>query len=72
MKIYAILMLFVRSFDQFPLFSVKIFSSARCHLSGQVTEASLGQSDTLVALFFFCVLFWSARPVCHLAGHRHI
>ena len=53
--LYAILMLFARSFDQFTLFSVKIFSSARYHLSGQVTEASLGQSDSLVALYPFFV-----------------
>ena len=55
--LYAILMLFARFFDQFTLFSVKTFSSARYYLSGQVTEASLGQNDSLVALyplFVFC------------------
>ena len=48
-------MLFARSFDQFTLFSVNTFFSARYHLSGQVTEASLGQSDSLVALYPFFV-----------------
>ena len=50
-------MLFARSFDQFPLFSERTFSSARYHLSGQVTETSLRQSNSLVALyplFVFC------------------
>ena len=48
-------MLFARSFDQFTFFSVKTFSNARYYLSGQVTEASLGQSDSLVALYPFFV-----------------
>ena len=50
-------MLFSRSFDQFTLFSIKFFSHARYHLSGQVTEASLGQNDSLITLypfFIFC------------------
>ena len=57
MTLYAILILFARSLDQFTLFSVKTFFNARYHLSGQVTEASLGQTDSLVALyplFLFC------------------
>ena len=57
--LYAILMLFARSFDQFTLFSVKTFFSARYHLSRQVTEASLGQSDSLVALYPFFVFCFS-------------
>ena len=56
--LYAILMLFTRSFDQFTLFSIKTFSSARYHLFGQVTEASLGQSDSLVALYPFYVFYF--------------
>ena len=55
--LYAILMPFVRFFDQFTLFSVRTFSSARYHLSGQVIEVSLRQNDSLVALdpfFVFC------------------
>ena len=55
MMLYAILMLFARSFDQFTLFYIKTFCSARYHLSGQVTEASLGQSDSLKALYPFFV-----------------
>ena len=55
MTIYAILILFARSFDQFTLFSVKTFFNARYHLSGQVTEASLRQSDSLIALYPFFV-----------------
>ena len=53
--IYAILMLFSRSFDQFTLFSVNTYFSARYHLSGQVTEVSLGQSNSLIALYPFFV-----------------
>ena len=59
--LYAILLLFAWFFDQFTIFSIKTFSSARYHLFGQVTEASLRQSDSLIALYpFFCVLFQSA------------
>ena len=58
MALYANLMLFARFFDQFTLFSVKTFFSARHHLSGQVTEVSLGQSDSLVALYTFFVLYF--------------
>ena len=47
----AILLLFARSFYQFTIFYIKTFSSARYHLSVQVTEASLGQSDSLIALY---------------------
>ena len=58
MILYAILMLFARSFDQFILFSVNTFFSARYHLSGQVKEVYLGQSDSLVALYpFFVICF---------------
>ena len=59
MMIYAILILFSMSFDHFTLFSVKTFFSARYHLSGQVTEASLGQSDSLKALYPFFVFCFS-------------
>ena len=70
--LYAILMLFAWSFDQFATFSIKIFSSAGYHLSGQVKEASLRQSDSLIALYPFCFLFRSDRPVCHLVGRKWI
>ena len=40
--LYAILLLFAGSFDQFTIFSIRTFSSARYHLFGQVTEVSLG------------------------------
>ena len=53
--IYAILLLFAGPFDQFTIFSIKFFSSARYHLSGQVTQASFGQSDGLIALYPFFV-----------------
>ena len=59
MMLYAILMLLARFSDQFTLFSVKTFSSARYHLSGQMTEASLGQNDSLVALYHFSVFCFS-------------
>ena len=59
MILYTILMLFARSFNQFTLFSIKIFSSARYHLSGQVTEASLEQGNSLVALYPFFVFCFS-------------
>ena len=55
--LYAILLLFAWFFYQFTTFSIKTFSSTRYYLSGQVTEASLRQSDSLVALypfFMFC------------------
>ena len=55
MMLYAILMLFSRSFDQFSLFSVITFSNARYHLFEQGTEVSLGQSDSSVALYPFFV-----------------
>ena len=41
MMLYTILLLFAWSFDQFTIFSIKTFSSARYHLSGQVIEASV-------------------------------
>ena len=55
MMLFAILMLFAGFFSQFTLFSVNTFFNARYHLSGQVTAASLGQSDSLVALYPFFV-----------------
>ena len=55
MMLYAILLLFAGSFDQFTIFSIKTFSSARYHLSGQVTEVSLRQSNSLIALYPFCM-----------------
>ena len=51
-------MLFAMSFDLFTLFSIKTFSSARYHLSGQVTEAFFRQSDSLVALYTFFVFYF--------------
>ena len=54
---YSNLLLFAWYFDQFTIFSIKTLSSARYHLSGQVTEASLRQNNSLVALcpfFVFC------------------
>ena len=59
MTLYAIPMLFARSFDQFTLFSIKTFSIARYHLSEQVTEASVRQSDSLIALYPFFVFCFS-------------
>ena len=59
MTLYAILMLFVRFFDQFTLFSIKAFFSTRYHLSEQVKETSLGQSDSLEALYPFFVFCFS-------------
>ena len=59
MTFYAILLLFAWSSDQFTIFFIKTFSSARYHLSGQVTEASLGQSDSLKALYPFFVFCFS-------------
>ena len=53
--LYAILLLFAWSFDQFTIFSKKKFSSARYHFSGEVTEASLQKNDSFVALYPFFV-----------------
>ena len=53
--LYAILLLFAWSFDQFTTFSIKTSSSAGYHLSGQVTKVSFGQSNSLVALYRFFV-----------------
>ena len=52
-------LLFAWSFDQFAIFSITNFSSARYHLSGQVAEASLKQSDSLIALYPFFVFCFS-------------
>ena len=57
--LYAILMLLTRFFVQFTLFSVRTFFTARYHLSGQATKVSLGQRDSLIALYPFFVFYFS-------------
>ena len=59
MMLYAILLLFAWYFDLFTIFFIKTCSSARYHLSGQMTEVSLRQSDSLTVLYPFFVFFFS-------------
>ena len=63
--LYAIMLLFAWFFDQSAIFSIYIFSSAGYYLSKQVTELSLRQRDSLIALYLFFVFFsvcWASLP----------
>ena len=59
MTLYTILLLFAWLFDQIAMFSIQNYSSAGYHLSEQVTEVSLRQSDSLIALYPFFVFCFS-------------
>ena len=51
------LLLFIWSFGYFTLYSRLNYSSASYHLSGQVIQVSLRQSDSLIALYPLFILF---------------